>query len=186
MAGSIKLFVLVLFLAYPFVIYYGLVNFELWQIATVIVIIALSRSIIVKDNQSQLAKIGLYGSLFMLFLSILSIFLNQAGWLKLYPIFMSLLSFMVFFSSLYSHKTIIHKIAELKEKDIGEKKQKYMFKLTIVWCVFFLTNAIISAYTMVYMSLKYWSIYNGFVSYVLMGALLAFEFLYRHIYIHQK
>lgn len=182
----IKPIIVVIFLAYPFIIYYGLVNFALWQIALLVALLASIRVFIFKNSRSHLAKIGLYGSLFLLLFSLLSLILNENGWLKLYPIIMSLLSFTVFFISLYSDKTIIQRIAEIKEKNIDAKKQTYMFNLTIIWCVFFVINTIISTYTMLYMSLKYWSIYNGFVSYVVMGLLIITEIMYRHFFILRK
>ena len=175
-----KILLGLVFIAYPFIIYYGLLNFTLWQIAAVVAALAGIRLFILKDNDSQLARIGFYGSVLLIMFSLLSIFLKQLGWLKLYPIVMSLLSFIVFYSSLSSEKSMIQRFAEIREKNINVKKQAYMVKLTKVWCGFFILNAAISSYTFFYSSLKQWTIYNGLLSYILMGTLFVGELAYRH------
>ncbi len=182
----IKLLVGALFLAYPFIIYYGLLHFALWQLAAVITVIAGLRLFVFKDKQSILAKVGFYSSLFLIAFSIISAILDSNGWLKLYPIVVSSLSLVLFFSSLFSEKSAIQRIAEIKEKNIDAKKQKYMRNLTKIWCAFFVINILISAYTMLFMSLKNWTIYNGFVSYILMGTLVVFELLYRHLVVLKR
>jgi uncharacterized membrane protein len=55
----------------------------------------------------------------------------------------------------------------------------YLRHVTIVWTGFFLLNAAIAAATVVSGSIKLWTIYNGFVSYLLIGALLLGEFVMR-------
>jgi len=186
MSVYLKPLIVALFLAYPFIIYYGLLNYSLWQIALLISVLAGLRAFVFKGSKSQLAKIGFYGSLCLMAFSLLSIILNNNGWLKLYPIIISLMFFVVFFSSLFSDKTTIQRFAEIKEKNIDAKKQSYMYKLTIIWCVFFVINTIISTYTMLYLSFQQWTLYNGFISYILMGTLIVLELAYRYIVFLRK
>ncbi len=183
---SYKILIGIIFFAYPFIVYYGLLNFALWQIAAVIAVLAAIRLFLLKDNNSQLARIGFYGSIILLLFSVLSIFLKQLGWLKLYPIVISLFSFSAFFSSLFSEKSMIQRFAEIREKNITDRKKKYMFKLTIIWCGFFILNAVISLYTFFYASLKEWTIYNGLISYLLMGSLFIGELAFRHLVLTRK
>lgn len=182
----LKLSLGALFLAYPFIIYFGLLNFTLWQIALVVAILAGLRAFAFKSSNSQLAKIGFYGSLVLIFFAILSMLLNQNGWLKLYPIIISLMSFIVFFSSLFSDKSMIQRFAEIREKDIDETKQLYMRQLTMIWCVFFVVNASVSAYTMFFLSFKQWTLYNGLVSYMIMGLLVIIELSYRYLVVKRR
>lgn len=49
----------------------------------------------------------------------------------------------------------------------------------MVWCGFFVVNAAIALYTVVFAPMKIWVIYNGFISYVLMGILFLGEFVLR-------
>jgi len=51
--------------------------------------------------------------------------------------------------------------------------------VTIVWCVFLLLNGLVALWTALYASLELWTAYNGFVAYLLMGALFGGELLVR-------
>lgn len=52
-----------------------------------------------------------------------------------------------------------------------------------MWCVFFIVNGGFSVYTALYWSRASWALYNGFIAYLLIGALLAGEWLWRSIVI---
>jgi len=51
--------------------------------------------------------------------------------------------------------------------------------------MFFLINAALSAATAMSGSLKLWTLYNGFISYIAMGVMFAGEFLIRQV-VHQR
>jgi 3-hydroxymyristoyl/3-hydroxydecanoyl-(acyl carrier protein) dehydratase len=51
--------------------------------------------------------------------------------------------------------------------------------VTLVWTVFFLLNGLLALALALGGDLKAWTLYNGFLAYILMGALFAGEFLYR-------
>ena len=52
--------------------------------------------------------------------------------------------------------------------------------MTKVWCLFFVFNGVVSIYT-VFASLEVWILYNGLISYLLIGGLVASEVAYRHL-----
>jgi uncharacterized membrane protein len=54
-----------------------------------------------------------------------------------------------------------------------------MRRVTVVWFVFLLGNATVSAATAVHGDMALWTLYNGLVAYLLMGLLFAVEFLVR-------
>lgn len=100
----------------------------------------------------------------------------------LYPVVINLLFFYVFLSSQFDKKTVIEEIAGLREDTSDPKKRVYLRVLNLVWCVFFLANACISGYVAYFRPISDWALYNGFVSYVLMGALLLGEIAFRPLY----
>jgi uncharacterized membrane protein len=51
--------------------------------------------------------------------------------------------------------------------------------VTAVWLGFFLANAAISTATAIGGSLELWTLYNGFISYVIMGVLFISEWILR-------
>jgi uncharacterized membrane protein len=99
--------------------------------------------------------------------------------LKSYPIFVSLGFASVFGYSLLHPPTIIERIARLRSADLPPWTIAYLRKVTIAWLGFFLFNASVSLWTATASSIEIWTLYNGFISYVLMGVLFAGELLVR-------
>lgn len=99
--------------------------------------------------------------------------------LKYYPAFINLVIFTVFFSSLFKEETIIQKFARIMEgKELPEIVKTYTRNLTYVWCVFLIFNFLVSFAT-IFMSSKVWTIYNGFISYLLTGCIFGIEYIIR-------
>ena len=99
--------------------------------------------------------------------------------LQSYPILLSLGLFCVFGYSLVRPPTVVERIARLREPDLPQDAIPYLRGVTLVWLVFFLANAAVSAATALSGSLELWTLYNGFLSYLIMGALFAGELVVR-------
>ena len=98
--------------------------------------------------------------------------------LKFYPVIVNSLLFILFFSSIFQEKTIIQKFALLSEPDAKPPVLDYTRKLTYYWSAFMFTNMIISAVT-VFLPKNLWIIYNGFISYFLVGLFFVIEYIIR-------
>ena len=104
--------------------------------------------------------------------------------LKLYSVAISLIFLAAFGSTLFSAPSMVFRLATLMDKTIkGSSWEKqvegYCYKVTVVWCCFFILNGSVSVWTAFFASDRAWSIYNGGISYVLMGLLFAVEFIVR-------
>jgi uncharacterized membrane protein len=99
--------------------------------------------------------------------------------LKLYPVLVSSVMLGVFGYSLVSPPSLIERIARMKEPDLPTAANQYMRRVTQVWCVFFLVNGSIALATAVWASPAVWSLYNGVISYLIMGLLFGGEYLVR-------
>ncbi|MCR5764078.1 MAG: AMP-binding protein [Treponema sp.] len=115
---------------------------------------------------------------------------NQAIFLKLYSVAISATFLVAFGSTLFFPPSIIFRFAALADKSIIDSpRQKavesYCKKVCIVWCMFFIINGFIAAFTAFSCSYAVWSVYTGFISYILMGMLFAFEFIVRR-FINKK
>lgn len=97
---------------------------------------------------------------------------------KYYPVVVNFLIFLMFFTSLFQKETVIQKIARAMEPDIKPKVLEYTRKLTYVWAVFTFLNWLVSVAT-VFMSEAVWALYNGFISYLLIGMFFAVEYIVR-------
>ena len=95
--------------------------------------------------------------------------------IKYYPPVMNGFIFSVFFISLFCKETVIQKIARIREGGLNEKISEYTRNLTYVWCVFLFINFLISILT-IFLSDRIWIIYNGFVSYFLVGLMFVIEY----------
>ncbi|MDA8230031.1 MAG: hypothetical protein M0006_01695 [Magnetospirillum sp.] len=98
---------------------------------------------------------------------------------KLYPILMSLGMAGAFGLSLVRPPTLIEIFARLSEPEPSPQARAYMRRVTQVWLVFLLVNAAVSAASLASGDLRLWTLYNGLVSYLLMGVLFAGEYLVR-------
>lgn len=97
---------------------------------------------------------------------------------KYYPPIVNFAFFVIFFSSIFQEKTIIQKIALAMEPDANEHVMKYTRKLTYIWSIFMFINFCISFAT-IFLPERIWAIYNGFISYLLVGIFFAVEYIVR-------
>ena len=98
---------------------------------------------------------------------------------KLYPVMVSLVLLAVFAYSLWSPPSVAERLARLREPDLPPEAVRYTARVTGVWCVFFVFNAAIALLTCLAASDAVWVLYNGLLSYVLMGALMLGEWCVR-------
>ncbi len=81
---------------------------------------------------------------------------------------------------------MIERFARFHNKNLSSNAVKYTRKVTIIWCIFFVINGLIALYTAFYASLEIWTLYNGLISYVLMGSLFVIEYIVRYFVIKKE
>jgi uncharacterized membrane protein len=96
-----------------------------------------------------------------------------------YPVLMSLGMAAAFGLSLRGGPTLVENFASLTEPEPSPSARAYMRKVTLVWFMFLLGNATLSALTVAAGDRDLWTLYNGLISYLLMGTLFAIEYLIR-------
>ncbi|MBI1359106.1 MAG: hypothetical protein GC155_02355 [Alphaproteobacteria bacterium] len=99
--------------------------------------------------------------------------------MRLYPVLMNLAMLSAFALSLVRPPTMIERFARVFEPDLPEAGVRYTRTVTWIWCAFFVLNGSIALWTALEASLATWALYNGLVSYSMMGLLLGGEFLVR-------
>ena len=65
---------------------------------------------------------------------------------------------------------------------LDDRKRAYMRHVTQIWVAFFCFNGAVATYTAVAGSTAAWAIYNGLVSYLLMGLLFGGEYVVRCLF----
>jgi len=168
-------------IAYPFIVYLGLGRFDPPLIAIALVFLALARLIISKYVDSFATRLP-HGNLIvalMVLVGISTAASNSPVLLLYYPVCVNALLFLLFFVSLFRPPSVIEQIARIKTPDLPDAAIAYTRKVTMVWCGFFVLNGTMAFYTVTDTSLGFWAVYNGVISYSLMGILFVGEFIVR-------
>lgn len=168
-----KLLLMLATLAYPVLVYVGVGRFSPFWLALLLAGLMAVRACIARDAVWLLAGAG------AALLALASLAGDSWLPLKLYPVMVSAVLLGVFAASLLRPPTVIERIARLREPQLPPAAVAYTRKVTQTWCVFFVANGLVALATVLWGSEELWLLYNGLISYVLMGALFAGEWLLR-------
>jgi uncharacterized membrane protein len=171
-------------LAYPLLVYFGLLHFSpQWVGAAIAALLTLRLIFLQLTFKSRINKDmlqALYPAILLAIgCSLASILLNQADSLKLIPVVINTVFLLVFISTLRYPPSMIERLARLQEPQLNDTAIHYTRQVTKVWCVFFLLNGSVSLYTALFASMEIWTLYNGLIAYLLMGILFSIEYLIR-------
>ncbi|OSQ38314.1 hypothetical protein [Thalassospira mesophila] len=164
-------------IAYPVLAYYGLTHFSARYLLWVLLALILARAALFWAS----ARIG-PAIIALVIAAIIGVigYYAQLSALRLYPVLISLALAAIFAATLKYPPAMIERFARLRHPDLDAYGVAYTRALTKVWVAFFVCNAAIATTTVVWGTLKQWTIYNGIVSYVLIGILFIGEWPVRH------
>jgi uncharacterized membrane protein len=178
----LRLFVLLAFLAYPFVVY-----FLLDQVGPAGLGLALVALLLLRNLDFVRRHIWVVGVALLAAILFISLKPMQSEWLlRFYPTLVNLALLLAFGFTLFRRPTMVEQFARLSGMLITPTVQRYTFNVTLIWCGFFFLNALVSAAIAINASMGAWALYNGFLSYLIIGALLGGEYLYRHAFIARE
>lgn len=176
---GINILTLLLIVTYPFVVFLGLKHWTINTIAPILIIIFCIRFIFTKNKISTLAWFSRSITVFIIALVFLSWLFKKNEWLLFYPVAVNTLMLLFFGYSLLSPPSIIERLARLQEPNLPEKGVRYTKTVTQVWCLFFIINGSIALWTCLNKNIEVWTLYNGVISYILMGVLFLGEWIIR-------
>lgn len=105
--------------------------------------------------------------------------MDDARWLRAYPVLVNGAMLAVFASSLRRGMPIVERFARLRHPHLPPHAVAYTRRVTQVWAGFFACNGLVSAALSLWAPWHWWTLYNGMISYVLIGLLMAGEWLVR-------
>lgn len=105
---------------------------------------------------------------------------------QFYPVIISLCMSGLFGLSLLYPPTIIERIARLQDPNLDAYGIAYTRKVTLLWTLFCFGNAVVSYLTSLHPNPALWAIYNGCISYILMGSLMAAEYIIRRVILQKR
>lgn len=166
-------------LAYPVLVYVGLLHFPVKWVALATAALLLLRLLLLQQRMNETGR-ALYPAIALsVACALASVVLDHAGALRLIPVVINFACLVAFALTLRHPPSMIERFARLTEPDLSPVAVAYTRRVTQVWCAFFVFNGSIAFYTAVWASMATWTLYNGLVAYLLMGALGAVEYLVR-------
>ncbi|MCH9691952.1 MAG: hypothetical protein K0U59_07825 [Gammaproteobacteria bacterium] len=169
---------------YPLAVYFGIRYLSLSTLLVLLFGIAVLRLLLnikaVKDNKAKDGGSTKMVTLALLIVTALSWLYENTLSLLWYPVLCNAILFSLFAYSLRQPQTMIERLARLREPQLSPAGVIYTRKVTQVWCVFFIVNGSVAAFTAIYGNMELWTLYNGLLSYLLMGLLFCGEWLLRH------
>lgn len=175
--GLFGVLVGVLTLAYPFVVYFGLQRFNPRLLAAfLLAIFALRLAFFSKQGDFLKALPMLAGGALIALLVMIA---DRPALLLFHPVLINVSGLLLFATSLKYGPPMIERFARMQEPELPEAAIRYCRKVTQVWVGFFVFNGSIALATALYGDINLWTLYNGLISYVLLGMLFAIEFLVR-------
>lgn len=193
-----KIFFTALSVLYPVLVFCGL---EFWGLSPrrlSILLLALAFYQFLnftksKSDSSALGRANFIKTIALIALilvcGVVSFCADSIMFLKFYPVLvnLSLLAFFAF--TLWKKPSFAFRMANLGDKTIkrspvGKLVERYCDKVTFAWCIFFVVNGTISFATVLCASEKVWSLYNGLISYILIGVFFGVEFIIRKVVQH--
>jgi uncharacterized membrane protein len=104
---------------------------------------------------------------------------NRENWMLYYPVAVNAFMLATFAWSLTTPASMIERFARVAQPGLPERAARYTRRVTQVWCGFFVLNGGAALATCLIHDIRVWTLYNGFISYALIGALFAGEWFVR-------
>lgn len=178
----IKPLIVILVLLYPLVVFFGLQWLSVRYLAVFIALLLCLRLLTMGKQRSP---VWIVVTLCGVILASLGMISANPFFIKLYPIVINMVLLGVFAYSLYRPPSLLTRFATKMYGELPVHAVRHTERFTLVWCVFFALNGLISLATVLSGSLVLWTWYNGLISYILMGTLLGAEWLVR-IWVKRK
>lgn len=176
----------VLMILYPVLVYMGLQHFNVRGVALLLLAVALIRFAATPKAAATRAKGGLAILLIAILIALCAFVTDQPEYLLYYPVLVNGAMLALFVASLIYPPTVIERLARLQAPDLPESGVIYTRKVTLIWILFFAVNGAIALYTALFCSLEIWTLYNGLIAYIAMGALFAGEFAVRTLVVRRQ
>ncbi|ATM77768.1 hypothetical protein [Serratia fonticola] len=176
---GIQLVALLALLAWPFLVWFGLTRNSLHWLLPIIALLLAFRLYQVKSQRGPMRYVLQAVALVGLTLCLMSYVLKTHQLLLFYPVVVNLVMLGVFGSSLWSSMPMVERLARLQDPELPPSGVRYTRKVTQIWCAFFILNGSMALFTVLLGDIQLWTLWNGMIAYLLMGALMAGEWLVR-------
>lgn len=177
-AKFVRALVFLFFIAYPFIVYFGISILPPSFFGLVLVVLlALRFGVLLPEERLVFLPVLLV----FLGYAIATVVFDSAQLLLIYPALVNFTLCLVFANSLRHEEPLLLRIVRARGYAISDHTPRYLYRLTAVWAVFFILNGLVSIWTST-LSMQAWTLYNGLISYFLIAILGVVEWLFRRHY----
>jgi uncharacterized membrane protein len=164
---------------YPVAVYFGLAHFRPRVVGLLLIALLLPGLLL---RARGVAREALWGvlklPLALIALLAVAAALDDPRLVLALPVLINTLLLAGFGGSLRS-VPMVERFARMQDPALGPAQVAYCRTVTKVWCGFFVLNGLTAGLLAAYAPVKVWAFYTSFLSYVLMGALGASEYVVR-------
>jgi len=178
-SALLRLFSLLAVLCYPFAIWFGLTHWRPETIALAMAAVFLLRLLTFGHRVPALEGLAKALALFGILLCLAGGLLKSHHLLLYYPVMMNVLMLLLFATSLRGPASLVEQLARLRQPALPPAAIVYTRRVTQIWCAFFIFNGGVALFTCLYGNMPLWALYNGGISYLLMGLLMGTEWIIR-------
>ncbi|HEY2454380.1 MAG TPA: hypothetical protein VGI71_17515 [Scandinavium sp.] len=177
--SAIRLATGVIVLAWPLLVGFGLAHNGLHWLIPAMALLLLIRLFMVRKQVGPMRRVLQSVALAGIALCVASSVLKAHQLLLFYPVVVNAVMLAVFGGSLWSAMPLVERLARLREPNLPPAGVRYTRQVTRVWCLFFIVNGLIALFTALHGDMRLWTAWNGVITYLLMGSLMAGEWLVR-------
>jgi uncharacterized membrane protein len=170
-------------LAWPFVVWFGLTHNSLQWLLPLMALMLMLRLHQARKNAGPMRFVMQSAALAGIVLCIASALLKTHQLLLFYPVVVNMVMLTVFGGSLWTAMPLVERLARLHTPELPPAGVRYTRRVTQVWCFFFIVNGAIALFTALRGDMRLWTVWNGMIAYLLMGSLMAGEWLIRRRFI---
>jgi len=170
--------------AYPFLIYFGISFNLLHFLLPTLAVIFILRILSLKNAKGIKTVLASISALCAVIVCIAAFMAQSQRIAMYYPVCVNLVLFFVFGGSLFTSKSIVTRLALIKDKELSDNAVNYTRIVTKIWVIFFMANGSMAFITAQFCSVETWTLYNGFIAYILIGILAMCEYIARIIFRH--
>lgn len=166
-------------LAWPFLVWLTLTQPQWRGVTGLLALLFVLRVWTLRRAAGPMARVMLLLALVGSALCLASLLLRSQHLLLWYPLVVNALMLLLFGASLWSPMPLVERLARLREPDLPPRAVRYTLRVTQVWCGFFIFNGSVALLTCLLNDVTLWTLWNGCISYLLMGTLMGGEWLLR-------
>lgn len=180
---TVTAILVVISVLYPCLVYFGLQRWSHQLFGLVIFAMGTIRFLLA-DRKNPKMDLALFAVTALCGLGIWA-FPSELA-VKLYPVFMSAFVGSMFAVSLLQKESLIEKIARLRGNEMTPVVVQYARRLNVLWAIVLYLNGLVALYLAHFGTTESWTLYCGFLSYLILGAFGGGELLFRHYYMRRQ